>query len=228
MLCNLANTSTGGNDTNNNANTNSSMEDDDSYPLPTIYRCRAPIASLDCMEEFNGGGGGAETGVHCSNTAGTKEQLLTSCIAAQAQRLQHPSPGIRYRNLGKSGLRVSNVGLGTWTTFGVGGCGNEETAEAVVALAYDSGINVFDLSEAHSGHRAEIQFGRILLRRAWNRSSYVVTTKIYWNTKTEGRGLSRKHIIESVQASLVRLQLSYIDIVMIHKVDPMCPMEGKL
>ncbi|KAF7403262.1 hypothetical protein HZH68_006056 [Vespula germanica] len=177
------------------------------------------------MEEFNGGGGGAETGVHCSNTAGTKEQLLTSCIAAQAQRLQHPSPGIRYRNLGKSGLRVSNVGLGTWTTFGVGGCGNEETAEAVVALAYDSGINVFDLSEAHSGHRAEIQFGRILLRRAWNRSSYVVTTKIYWNTKTEGRGLSRKHIIESVQASLVRLQLSYIDIVMIHKVDPMCPME---
>nr|XP_012219103.1 PREDICTED: voltage-gated potassium channel subunit beta-2 isoform X2 [Linepithema humile] len=200
-----------GNDTNNNANTNSSMEDDDSYPLPTIYRCRAPIASLDCMEEFNGGGGGgggggADSGVHCSNTTGTKEQLLTSCIAAQAQRLQHPSPG-------------------TWTTFGVGGCGSEETAEAVVALAYDSGINVFDLSEAHSGHRAEIQFGRILLRRAWNRSSYVVTTKIYWNTKSEGRGLSRKHIIESVQASLVRLQLSYIDIVMIHKVDPMCPME---
>ena len=73
---------------------------------------------------------------------------------------------------------------GTWTTFGgVGGCISEETAEAVVALAYDSGINVFDLSEAHSGHRAETQLGRILLRRAWNRSSYVVTTKIYWNTK---------------------------------------------
>lgn len=102
--------------------------------------CRAPIASLDCMEEFNGGGGGGgagggaggggggvgsggggggsvDTGVHCSNTAGTKEQLLTNCIAAQAQRLQHPSPGIRYRNLGKSGLRVSNVGLGTLNVF---------------------------------------------------------------------------------------------------------------
>lgn len=85
--------------------------------------CRAPIASLDCMEEFNGGGGGggggggADSGVHCSNTTGTKEQLLTSCIAAQAQRLQHPSPGIRYRNLGKSGLRVSNVGLGTPNVF---------------------------------------------------------------------------------------------------------------
>lgn len=79
------------------------------------------------MEEFNGGsgggggggvgGGGVDTGVHCSNTAGTKEQLLTNCIAAQAQRLQHPSPGIRYRNLGKSGLRVSNVGLGTLNVF---------------------------------------------------------------------------------------------------------------
>lgn len=86
--------------------------------------CRAPIASLDCMEEFNGGGGGGggggnavDSGVHCSNTTGTKEQLLTNCIAAQAQRLQHPSPGIRYRNLGKSGLRVSNVGLGTLNVF---------------------------------------------------------------------------------------------------------------
>ncbi|XP_011313874.1 voltage-gated potassium channel subunit beta-2 [Fopius arisanus] len=225
MLCNLANTSNAGNDTNNNANTNSSMEDDDSYPLPTIYRCRAPIASLDCMEEFNGGSGPDSIGhIHCSTTQqGTKEQLLTGCISVQGHRTPHPSPGIRYRNLGKSGLRVSNVGLGTWTTFG--GCSNEESAEAVVALAYDSGINVFDLSEAHSGHRAESQLGRILLRRSWNRSSYVVTTKIYWNTKTEGRGLSRKHIIESVQASLARLQLSYIDIVMIHKVDPMCPME---
>lgn len=82
------------------------------------------------MEEFNGGSGGAgggggggggggtvDSGIHCSNTAGTKEQLLTNCIAAQAQRLQHPSPGIRYRNLGKSGLRVSNVGLGTLNVF---------------------------------------------------------------------------------------------------------------
>lgn len=78
-----------------------------------VYRCRAPIASLDCMEEFNGGSGGMDSGVHCSTThQGTKEQLLTSCIGSQSQRSQHPSPGIRYRNLGKSGLRVSNVGLG--------------------------------------------------------------------------------------------------------------------
>lgn len=63
------------------------------------------------MEEFNGG---TESGVHCSTTQqSTKEQLLSACLTAQTQRSQqHPSPGIRYRNLGKSGLRVSNVGLG--------------------------------------------------------------------------------------------------------------------
>lgn len=63
------------------------------------------------MEEFNGCG--TESGVHYGSTTGTKEQLLTSCITSHSTRSQHPSPGIRYRNLGKSGLRVSNVGLGT-------------------------------------------------------------------------------------------------------------------
>jgi len=59
----------------------------------------------------------------------------------------------------------------------------EEQAEEVIQLAYDSGINVFDLSEAYSGVRAEVELGRILQRRGWKRSSYIVTTKIYWNTK---------------------------------------------
>lgn len=60
-----------------------------------------------------------------------------------------PTPGLRYKNLGKSGLRVSNVGLGTWPIFSPGV--PEEQAEAIVKLAYDSGINIFDISEAHSG-----------------------------------------------------------------------------
>ncbi|XP_049772735.1 voltage-gated potassium channel subunit beta-2-like [Schistocerca cancellata] len=133
------------------------------------------------------------------------------------------TPGLRYRNLGKSGLRVSNVGLGTWVTFSSGV--TEEAAEQIVLLAYDSGINVFDLSEAYSGPRAELELGRILQRHGWKRSSYIVTTKIYWNTKSDERGLSRKHVIESVKASLQRLQLTYIDVVIVHKADPMCPME---
>ena len=66
-------------------------------------------------------------------------------------------------------------------TFGSGV--KEEQAEEVIQLAYDSGINVFDLSEAYSGVRAELELGRILQQRGWKRSSYIVTTKIYWNTK---------------------------------------------
>jgi aryl-alcohol dehydrogenase-like predicted oxidoreductase len=80
--------------------------------------------------------------------------------------------------------RFSACDAGTWTTFGsANGSNSEENAEAVVSLAYESGINVFDLSEAHSGPKAEIQLGRILQKRNWSRTSYVVTTKIYWNPK---------------------------------------------
>jgi aryl-alcohol dehydrogenase-like predicted oxidoreductase len=70
---------------------------------------------------------------------------------------------------------------GTWVTFG--SQLNEEQAEEVVTLAYDSGINLFDLSEAYSGTRAESELGRILQRKGWKRASYVVTVKIYWNSK---------------------------------------------
>lgn len=122
------------------------------------------------------------------------------------------TPGLRYKNLGKSGLRVSNVGLGTWPVFSSGV--PEDKAEAIVRLAVDSGINLFDISDTN----AEVELGRILKKCGWKRTSYVVSTKIYWSTKSEERGLSRKHIIESVKASLNRLQLPYIDIVIIHKV----------
>lgn len=100
-------------------------------------------------------------------------------------------------------------------------------AESVIKLASDSGINLFDLSEAHSGVRAEIEMGKIIQKYNWKRTTYIIVTKIYWSTKSEERGLSRKHIIESVKASLQRLQVDYIDIILIHKADQMCPMEGK-
>ncbi|XP_058830228.1 voltage-gated potassium channel subunit beta-2 isoform X4 [Topomyia yanbarensis] len=133
------------------------------------------------------------------------------------------TPGLRYKNLGKSGLRVSNVGLGTWPIFSPGV--SEEQAELILRLAVDNGINLFDLSEAHSGTRAELELGKIIRKTGWKRTSFIITTKIYWSTKSDERGLSRKHIIESVQASLQRLQLPYIDIILVHKVDSMCPME---
>lgn len=74
---------------------------------------------------------------------------------------------------------------------------------------------------------SEVELGKIIQKHGWKRTGYVVTIKIYWSMKSEERGLSRKHIIESVKASLLRLQLPYVDIVIIYKADPMCPMEGK-
>ncbi|XP_055294848.1 voltage-gated potassium channel subunit beta-2-like isoform X2 [Sitodiplosis mosellana] len=200
---------TAGNDNNNNSNAKSNYNETDDPNQVTIYRCRAPIASLDCMEEFSGTGGQLDFG------------RSISLGSNQALTIRHgaPTPGLRYKNLGKSGLRVSNVGLGTWPIFSPGV--PEEQAEAIVKLAYDSGINIFDISEAHS----EVELGKIIQKHGWKRTGYVVTIKIYWSMKGEERGLSRKHIIESVKASLLRLQLAYVDIVTIYKADPMCPME---
>ncbi|XP_017870468.1 PREDICTED: voltage-gated potassium channel subunit beta-2 isoform X3 [Drosophila arizonae] len=194
---------------NNDNNNNMDNASDDSNPV-TIYRCRAPIASLDCMEEFSGTGGHLDFGRSIS---------LGSNPALPLRHGSTPTPGLRYKNLGKSGLRISNVGLGTWPVFSPGV--SDEQAESILKLAIDSGINLFDISEAHS----ETEIGKILQRTGWKRTTYVITTKVYWSTKSEERGLSRKHIIECVRASLQRLQLNYIDIVIIHKADPMCPME---
>uniref|UniRef100_A0A8W7K722 NADP-dependent oxidoreductase domain-containing protein n=1 Tax=Anopheles albimanus TaxID=7167 RepID=A0A8W7K722_ANOAL len=176
--------------------------------------CRAPIASLDCMEEFSGTTAQLDFG---------RSTSLGSNPAIQIRSNATTTPGLRYKNLGKSGLRVSNVGLGTWPIFSPGV--SEEQAESILRLAVDSGINLFDLSEAHSGTRAEIELGKIIHKAGWKRTSFVIITKIYWSTKSEERGLSRKHIIESVQASLQRLQLPYIDVILVHKADSMCPME---
>lgn len=91
------------------------------------------------------------------------------------------TPGLRYKNLGKSGLRVSNVGLATWSIFANGV--SEEQAESIIRLAYESGINLFDLSDLYSGPRAEIELGNILKKTNWKRMTYVVNVKIYWSIK---------------------------------------------
>ncbi|XP_064083624.1 voltage-gated potassium channel subunit beta-2-like [Macrobrachium nipponense] len=171
--------------------------------------CRAPIASLDCMEEFQGCGGD-----HVSTRSDS--QALVSRQSSFASSL-------KYKPLGKSGLRVSQLGLGTWVTFSPQV--SEDTAEEIISVAYEAGINLFDLSEAYSGGRAEIQLGNILKKKNWRRTSYHVITKVYWNSKGDERGLSRKHIIESVKMSLERLQLDYVDVIIIHRADDMCPME---
>ncbi|XP_038588688.1 voltage-gated potassium channel subunit beta-3-like [Micropterus salmoides] len=131
---------------------------------------------------------------------------------------------MKYRNLGKSGLRVSCLGLGTWVTFG--SQISDEMAESVMSVAYDSGVNLFDTAEVYASGRAETTLGNILKKKGWRRSSYVVTTKIYWGGQAETeRGLSRKHIIEGLRGSLSRLQLDYVDIVFANRSDINAPME---
>ncbi|XP_023812840.1 voltage-gated potassium channel subunit beta-2-like [Oryzias latipes] len=132
--------------------------------------------------------------------------------------------GMYYRNLGRSGLRVSCLGLGTWITFG--GQITEQVAEEMMTLAYDNGINLFDTAEVYSGGRAEVMLGRMIKKKGWRRSSLVITTKIFWGGKAETeRGLSRKHIIEGLKASLDRLQLQYVDVVFANRPDPNTPIE---
>ncbi|KAL8177118.1 UNVERIFIED_CONTAM: Voltage-gated potassium channel subunit beta-3, partial [Gekko kuhli] len=127
-------------------------------------------------------------------------------------------------NLGKSGLRVSCLGLGTWVTFG--SQISDEMAENVLTVAYENGVNLFDTAEVYASGKAEKTLGNILKSKGWRRSSYVVTTKIYWGGQAETeRGLSRKHIIEGLKGSLQRLQLEYVDIVFANRMDANSPME---
>ncbi|POI25258.1 hypothetical protein CIB84_010992 [Bambusicola thoracicus] len=116
---------------------------------------------------------------------------------------------LSFRNLGKSGLRVSCLGLGTWVTFG--GQITDEMAEQLMTLAYDNGINLFDTAEVYAAGKAEVVLGNIIKKKGWR-------------AETE-RGLSRKHIIEGLKASLERLQLDYVDVVFANRPDPNTPME---
>uniref|UniRef100_A0AAQ5X153 Voltage-gated potassium channel subunit beta-1 n=1 Tax=Amphiprion ocellaris TaxID=80972 RepID=A0AAQ5X153_AMPOC len=120
--------------------------------------------------------------------------------------------------------RLSVSFSGTWVTFG--SQISNEMAESVMTVAYDSGVNLFDTAEVYASGRAETTLGNILKKKTWRRSSYVVTTKIYWGGQAETeRGLSRKHIIEGLRGSLSRLQLDYVDIVFANRSDINAPME---
>ncbi|WP_078547625.1 aldo/keto reductase family protein [Litchfieldia alkalitelluris] len=133
---------------------------------------------------------------------------------------------MKYRSLGNSGLKVSEIGLGSWLTYGksVG----SKTAHECIHRAYEIGINFFDTANAYEGGKAEEVLGEAL--KAYSRSSYVVATKLFFpmGTGPNERGLSRKHIIEQCDASLKRLGLEYIDLYQCHRFDPEVPMEETL
>jgi voltage-dependent potassium channel beta subunit len=131
---------------------------------------------------------------------------------------------MEYRYLGHSGLQVSALSLGAWVTYG-GQVGEDLASDCMVA-AYEAGVNFFDNAEAYSRGNAEVVMGNVIKKTGWKRNELVVSTKIFWGgRKPNQTGLSRKHIIEGVQASLKRFQLDYLDLVFCHRPDIYTPIE---
>lgn len=133
---------------------------------------------------------------------------------------------MEYRRLGKSGLQVSALSFGSWITFGKQIENN--TADELLSLAYESGINFFDNAEIYAAGRSEIVMGNILKKKDWARSSYCISSKVYFgyeDKKPNQTGLSRKHIMEGCHAALKRLQVDYIDLFFCHRPDKNTPIE---
>ena len=131
---------------------------------------------------------------------------------------------MEYRHLGKSGLKVSALSLGAWVTMGsqIG----EEVAAECMSAAWEAGVNFFDNAEAYGGGKAEVVMGSVLKKMGLKRSSFVVSTKVFWGGKgPNDEGLSHKHVIEGVHDALERLQLGYVDLCFCHRPDPNTPIE---
>ncbi|MGN8646017.1 aldo/keto reductase family protein [Gracilibacillus sp. HCP3S3_G5_1] len=133
---------------------------------------------------------------------------------------------MEYRHLGKTGLKVSEISLGSWLTYG--GYVEEKNAEASIDKAYDLGINFFDTANVYMRGEAEKIVGKAL--RKYPRSSYVLATKVFgkMGDGPNDQGLSRKHIMEQCDASLQRLGLDYVDIYYCHRYHPDTPLEETL
>ena len=134
---------------------------------------------------------------------------------------------MNYRNVGKSGLKVSEIAVGSWMTDLVGSK-KVDIARDTIKLAYENGINFFDCADAYSGGEAEKFLGRIL--NEYPRHSYVVSSKVFFPTGGGANdwGLSRKHIFENVDRSLSNLNMDYIDLYYCHRFDNTTPMEETL
>lgn len=131
---------------------------------------------------------------------------------------------MEYRYLGKSGLQVSALSLGAWVTYG--GQVGEEVAYQCMDAAIKAGVNFFDNAEAYARGEAERVMGNVIKKAGWKRSDLVISTKIFWGGRgPNDRGLSRKHIIEGMKASLERLQLNYVDLLFCHRPDIHTPIE---
>ena len=131
---------------------------------------------------------------------------------------------MEYRRLGKTGLQVSALSLGSWVTFG--DQITDDVAEALMIKAYEGGVNFFDNAETYASGKSEIVMGKILKKLAWDRSTYLVSSKAFWGgTLPNQKGLMRKHVIEACHGALKRLQVDYLDLFFCHRPDIHTPIE---
>ena len=131
---------------------------------------------------------------------------------------------MEYKRLGKSGLKVSSLSLGSWLTFG--NQISDDIAKELMYTAYDKGVNFFDNAEVYAKGKSEIVMGKILAESGWSRDSYIVSSKVFWGgDKPTQNGLNRKHIFESCHAALKRLQVEYLDLFFCHRPDAETPVE---
>ncbi len=135
---------------------------------------------------------------------------------------------MEYRKMGKTGLKLSVLSYGSWVTFSKQV--DDSASDRLMGLAYDNGINFFDNAEAYEGGRSEEMMGRVLKLKNWDRTSYVISSKVFFglygkDNKPNQHGLSRKHITEACHAALRRMQTEYLDLFYCHRPDPETPME---
>ena len=133
---------------------------------------------------------------------------------------------MNYRKMGRTGLNISEISLGSWLTYG--NSTDKEIATKVIDTAYSLGINYFDTANVYALGKAEIIVGEAL--KKYPRDSYVLATKAFWpmGAGPNDKGLSRKHVFEQVHASLKRLNVDYIDLFYCHRYDPETPLEETL
>ncbi|WP_338785929.1 aldo/keto reductase family protein [Metabacillus sp. FJAT-53654] len=133
---------------------------------------------------------------------------------------------MKYRRVGNSGLKVSEIGLGSWLTYGT--AAEQEAANACIRKAFECGINFFDTANAYNRGAGEEAMGAAL--KPYSRSNYVLSTKVFFpmGEGPNDRGLSRKHIMEQCEASLKRLGMDYIDIYYCHRYDEQTPTDETL
>ncbi|MCE0483359.1 MAG: aldo/keto reductase [Methylacidiphilales bacterium] len=131
---------------------------------------------------------------------------------------------MEYRRLGKAGVKVSALSLGSWVTFGQQI--SDEVAADLMKTAYDNGVNFFDNAEAYAGGRSEIVMGKILRKMEWSHETFLVSSKVFWGGSLPNQeGLSRKHVFEACHNALRRLQVDYLDLYFCHRPDPNTPIE---